>query len=454
MSSIKDVQGRWILDSRGNPTVEVDVELESGAFGRAAVPSGASTGVHEAVELRDGGTEWGGKGVVQGGRQRRRDPRRGRRPRRARPGGARRAADRARRHAEQGPARRQRDPRRLARGREGGGGRDGAAALPLPRRRGRHDAARADAERDQRRRARGQLDRPAGVHGRPGRRGRRSREGLRIGAEVYHALKQVLGERGLATRRRRRGRLRARPRVERGGDRGDPRGGRARRPPRRGRDRARPGRERDLLRRRLPLRGPREVERRDARLLGRPRRALPDRLDRGRPRRGRLGRVGAADGRARRPRPARRRRPLRDEPGAAAPGDRARGRELDPRQGEPDRDADRDGRGGAARAGERLHGGHVAPLRARPRTRRSPTSPSRSARVRSRPARRRAPTALPSTTSSCGSRKSSGQRASTRAGRPSRGRAASLSRWPSFHAARRSSPRSGPRPRRPTCSRS
>ncbi|HUQ23710.1 MAG TPA: phosphopyruvate hydratase [Gaiellaceae bacterium] len=63
MSSIKSVRGRWILDSRGNPTVEVDAELESGAFGRAAVPSGASTGVHEAVELRDGGAEWGGKGV-------------------------------------------------------------------------------------------------------------------------------------------------------------------------------------------------------------------------------------------------------------------------------------------------------------------------------------------------------------------------------------------------------
>jgi enolase len=63
LSSIKDVRGRWILDSRGNPTVEVDVELDSGAVGRAAVPSGASTGVHEAVELRDGGGEWGGKGV-------------------------------------------------------------------------------------------------------------------------------------------------------------------------------------------------------------------------------------------------------------------------------------------------------------------------------------------------------------------------------------------------------
>jgi enolase len=63
MSAIADVHARQILDSRGNPTVEVDVRLESGAVGRAAVPSGASTGVHEAVELRDGGEEYGGKGV-------------------------------------------------------------------------------------------------------------------------------------------------------------------------------------------------------------------------------------------------------------------------------------------------------------------------------------------------------------------------------------------------------
>jgi enolase len=62
-SGIAGVTGRWILDSRGNPTVEADVRLESGAFGRAAVPSGASTGVHEALELRDKGSEWGGKGV-------------------------------------------------------------------------------------------------------------------------------------------------------------------------------------------------------------------------------------------------------------------------------------------------------------------------------------------------------------------------------------------------------
>ena len=63
MTKIAAVQGRQVLDSRGNPTVEVDVRLASGAFGRAIVPSGASTGVHEAVELRDGDTEWGGKGV-------------------------------------------------------------------------------------------------------------------------------------------------------------------------------------------------------------------------------------------------------------------------------------------------------------------------------------------------------------------------------------------------------
>jgi enolase len=63
MTAIIDIHGREILDSRGNPTVEVDVTLESGAFGRAAVPSGASTGTHEAVELRDGGARYGGKGV-------------------------------------------------------------------------------------------------------------------------------------------------------------------------------------------------------------------------------------------------------------------------------------------------------------------------------------------------------------------------------------------------------
>src|SRR5829696_1912190 len=63
MGAIQHIRARPILDSRGNPTVEVDVRLGSGAFGRAAVPSGASTGEFEATELRDGGPDWAGKGV-------------------------------------------------------------------------------------------------------------------------------------------------------------------------------------------------------------------------------------------------------------------------------------------------------------------------------------------------------------------------------------------------------
>ena len=65
MTAILDISARQIFDSRGNPTVEVDVVLEDGSMGRAAVPSGASTGAHEAVELRDGGDRYMGKGVTQ-----------------------------------------------------------------------------------------------------------------------------------------------------------------------------------------------------------------------------------------------------------------------------------------------------------------------------------------------------------------------------------------------------
>ena len=125
MTAIIDIIGREILDSRGNPTVEVDVMLEDGSMGRAAVPSGASTGAHEAVELRDGDkARYGGKGVRKavdavngeifdalGGMdaeaQAKIDE----------------THDRARRHAQQGPARRQRHPRRLARRGQGRGGR-------------------------------------------------------------------------------------------------------------------------------------------------------------------------------------------------------------------------------------------------------------------------------------------------------------------------------------------
>ena len=123
MTGIADITAREILDSRGNPTVEVDVVLEDGSMGRAAVPSGASTGAHEAVEKRDGEEDrYLGKGVrdavdavngeifnaiagMDAEDQRRHRP----------------DADRTRRHGEQGAPGRQRDPRRLARGGEGGG---------------------------------------------------------------------------------------------------------------------------------------------------------------------------------------------------------------------------------------------------------------------------------------------------------------------------------------------
>ena len=88
MSAIVDVIAREILDSRGNPTIEADVVLESGVSGRAAVPSGASTGSKEAIELRDGdAARYFGKGVHEGGRERQhRDLRGDPRPRRDRAG--------------------------------------------------------------------------------------------------------------------------------------------------------------------------------------------------------------------------------------------------------------------------------------------------------------------------------------------------------------------------------
>ena len=134
MAPITHVHGRQILDSRGNPTVEVEVTLDGGEIGRAAVPSGASTGEFEATELRDGGERWGGKGVgravanvngeiaaaLTGA-----DP--------TDQAAIDRVADRARRHRQQVAPRRQRDPRRLAGGGAGVVARRRAAALPLPR---------------------------------------------------------------------------------------------------------------------------------------------------------------------------------------------------------------------------------------------------------------------------------------------------------------------------------
>jgi enolase len=198
MSSVKRVHGRQILDSRGNPTVEVDVELESGAFGRAAVPSGASTGVHEAVELRDGGTAWGGKGVTkavanvaeieravtgkdaadQAGLDRTLieldgTPNKGRLGANAILGVSLAVAKAAAADAGQPLYRHL--------------GGDSAATLPVPMLNVINGGAHAANSIDLQEFMVVPVEAPSFA------------EGLRIGAEVYHALKQVLGERGLAT---------------------------------------------------------------------------------------------------------------------------------------------------------------------------------------------------------------------------------------------------------------
>jgi enolase len=199
MSSIADVHGRQVLDSRGNPTVEVDVRLESGHLGRAIVPSGASTGVHEAVELRDGGQEWGGKGVetavanVNGelaGAVRGRDahdqagldralidldgtPNKGRLGANAILGVSLATAKAAAAHAGSSLYRHL--------------GGDDATTLPVPMLNVINGGAHASNSIE----LQEFMVVPVGADS--------FSDGLRIGAEVYHALKQVLGERGLST---------------------------------------------------------------------------------------------------------------------------------------------------------------------------------------------------------------------------------------------------------------
>jgi enolase 1/2/3 len=199
VTTIAEVHGRQVLDSRGNPTVEVDVVLESGAPGRAIVPSGASTGVHEAVELRDGGTPWGGKGVSQAvahvngeiaGLLRGRDasdqagldralieldgtPNKGRLGANAILGASLAAAKAS--AADEG----------VSLFRYLGG--ETSTTLPVPMLNvingGAHAANSIDLQEF--------MVVPVGAE--------TFSEGLRIGTEVYHALKKVLGDRGLAT---------------------------------------------------------------------------------------------------------------------------------------------------------------------------------------------------------------------------------------------------------------
>ena len=219
MTEIIDILAREILDSRGNPTVEVEVTLDGGDVGRAAVPSGASTGAHEALELRDGDpARYGGKGVRKAVANVRDviapavigmdalDQSRGRR-----------ADARARRHAQQGQARRERHPRRVAGHRPRRGRRRRAcrsAATSAARRPGRlpvpHD------EHPQRRRARRHPGGLPGVHDRPGRRAH-LRRGAAHGRRGVPRAEE--GPEGPQARHRGggRGRLRARPAHQRGG---------------------------------------------------------------------------------------------------------------------------------------------------------------------------------------------------------------------------------------------
>ena len=199
MASIEAIYARQILDSRGNPTVEVEVALDDGTIARAAVPSGASTGAFEAVELRDGDSRYGGKGVTQavarGPRRDRPGParHRGQRAAARRPG-----ADRPRRDARQVAARRQRDPRRpLAVARAAADSADlplfryvggpNAHVLPVPMMNILNGGAHADTNVDIQEFMIAPIGAPT------------FGEALRWGAEVYHALKAVLKSAGSST---------------------------------------------------------------------------------------------------------------------------------------------------------------------------------------------------------------------------------------------------------------
>ena len=197
MSIIEYVEAREILDSRGNPTVEVDVVLEDGSMGRAAVPSGASTGEHEALELRDGDkARFLGKGVLKAvqnvnnviaaeivG------------PGRAGAGRHRPHDDRAGRHGDQVQARRQRHPRRVHGHRARGGGLPGRAPVQVPGRLPRLPHAGAHGQHHQRRRARGQLGGLPGVHDHARGRPVHPRGGAHDGGDLPHPEGRAEGQR-------------------------------------------------------------------------------------------------------------------------------------------------------------------------------------------------------------------------------------------------------------------
>ena len=194
---IAHVHGRQVLDSRGNPTVEVEVRLENGSSGRAIVPSGASTGAHEAVELRDGGAEWAGKGVGRAVANVNGDIAAAVRGRDA---SDQEGLDRALIELDGTPNKGRLGANAilgvsLAAAKAAAGetplyrflGGEDATTLPVPMMNvingGAHAANSIDLQEF--------MVVPVGAES--------FAEGLRIGAEVYHALKKVLSDRGLAT---------------------------------------------------------------------------------------------------------------------------------------------------------------------------------------------------------------------------------------------------------------
>ena len=216
MSEIDQVIGREILDSRGNPTVEVEVLLASGATGRAAVPSGASTGTHEAVELRDGDSRYGGKGVQRAVANVNGEI--------ARSIEGLEALDQRGLDATlidlDGTPNKSRLGANAILGvslavAHAAAERDRAASVPLRRRGRRSSAAGADDERGQRRRPRRQQRRPPGVHDRAGRGGV-VRRGPALGRRDLPAAQGHSQRARPVHRRRRRGRLRPEPALQRG----------------------------------------------------------------------------------------------------------------------------------------------------------------------------------------------------------------------------------------------
>ena len=413
MTAIIDIIGREILDSRGNPTVEVDVVLEDGSMGRAAVPSGASTGAHEAVELRDGDKKrYLGKGVRKavdavngeifeaiGGME---------------------AEDQI--HIDKTLIALDGTPNK---GRLGANAilgvslavakaaaeAVGAAALPLCRRRQCPRPAGAADEHHQWRRACRQPDRLPGIHDRAARRADLRRGAAHGRRGLPHAEEGAEGRRP-QHQCRRRGRLRAEPAVGAGGARlrreGDREGrlqaGRGRLP--RARSAPRPSSSRTAsTSTRARARRATATSRSPISPTSSPEFPIVS-IEDGMAEDDWDGWKALTDKTRRQDASSSATTSSSPTPTRLSRGHRARHRQLDPGQGQPDRLADRDARRGRDGARAPATPRSCRTARARPRTRPSPTSPSPPIAGRSRPARWPAPTASPNTTSSSASRRS------------------------------------------------